>query len=514
MNDDSTTTIARNDGRTIARNTLYNLLGRGLPLLVGLATTPFVVRGLGETRFGLFSIGLAVISSFFMFDLGLGRAVAKYAAAYRAGGREREVPALLWNAVYLQAVLGIGAGLVLAAMTPWLVGGVFAIPDDLAAESAVVFYLLAATVVLCLTEFPFAGALEAYQRFGLINAVRAPINIVSLLYILQVAQGGHPLWHFFLFFLGSRFAITGLLLYLCRRVIPGLFQGMGPSLASVEPLFHFGKWVTLSNLVAPALLYADRFLLGALGTLGMVAFYTAPFQVLERLLIIPGTLTSTLFPAISALESSRATGEIQRLAARTLHYLVCVMGLGGVALAAAAPWVVWVFFGEAYLPHSVAVFRILLAGIVINALALIPFSIVQGCGRPDITAKLHVLEFPIHLALLYLGYQLAGLPGVALAWMLRVTLDAGLLTLICVMKGWLDLRHLAALGTVRNAGVFLGSGILLSQLQWGASGLHMALACVLVLLVAGYTWKMGLGAEQRREILHFVRRQPDTDGGV
>ncbi len=42
-------------GSLIARNTLLNLIGQALPLLVGVVTIPLVVHGLGTERFGLLS---------------------------------------------------------------------------------------------------------------------------------------------------------------------------------------------------------------------------------------------------------------------------------------------------------------------------------------------------------------------------------------------------------------------------------------------------------------------------
>ena len=510
MTDDA---AAPHSGRAIARNTLFNLLGRGIPLLVGLLVLPFVVRGLGEARFGLFAIGMAVISSFFVFDLGLGRAVAKYSAAYRASKQEDAIPPLLWSAVLLQLGLGSLAGLAMAAITPYLVENVLEIAEPMWSEARRVFYLLAATVILALTEYSFAGALEGYQRFGAINAVRAPLNTLSLLFILWVAQTGNSLALFFAFVLATRVLLILLLLGISVRTIPGLFKRMRPTRQSIAPLVHFGKWVTVSNVVAPALLYADRFLLGSLGGMAQVAYYTAPFQVVERLLIIPGTLTSTLFPAISALDQTDARHDVQRLSGETLHYLLCIMGLIGVGLSGVAPWLVWVFFGEAYLEPSLAVFRILVLGFSINALSYVPFSVIQGCGRPDITAKLHVIEFPIHLLLLAIGYHLGGLPGVAWAWTLRVALDGALLLIVCLRLGWMDSRVLRELPVGRNATVLLLAGFGLSFVPWDAGLIEMGAGGLVLVGTVLYTVLLGLRPMDRARIVAFLRSRTTAHGG-
>jgi len=60
---------------------------------------------------------------------------------------------------------------------------------------------------------------------------------------------------------------------------------------------------------------------------------------------------------------------------------------------------------------------------------------VQGYGRPDIAAKFHLLELPFYLITLSLALRWYGIVGAAVAWTLRVTLDASLLF---VAAGWLS----------------------------------------------------------------------------
>lgn len=62
----------------IARNTLLNLLGQGIPMLVGLVALPVVARGLGPDRLGFLSLAWTLASYFTLFDLGLGRATTRY----------------------------------------------------------------------------------------------------------------------------------------------------------------------------------------------------------------------------------------------------------------------------------------------------------------------------------------------------------------------------------------------------------------------------------------------------
>jgi O-antigen/teichoic acid export membrane protein len=67
-------------GGLLARNTLFNLIGQGLPLVVAVVTIPLIIQGLGIDRFGLLSLAWVVLGYFAIFDLGLGRATTKFVA--------------------------------------------------------------------------------------------------------------------------------------------------------------------------------------------------------------------------------------------------------------------------------------------------------------------------------------------------------------------------------------------------------------------------------------------------
>lgn len=43
-------------GSVLARNTVLNLIGQGVPLLVAVVAMPFVIQGLGVERFGILPV--------------------------------------------------------------------------------------------------------------------------------------------------------------------------------------------------------------------------------------------------------------------------------------------------------------------------------------------------------------------------------------------------------------------------------------------------------------------------
>ncbi|MFN3135280.1 MAG: oligosaccharide flippase family protein [Candidatus Kryptonium sp.] len=71
-------------------------------------------------------------------------------------------------------------------------------------------------------------------------------------------------------------------------------------------IFSFGGWITVVNIGNPILTYIDRFLICVILSIGVLAYYTAPFEAVQRLWIIPANLVITLFPAFSLLGEREA----------------------------------------------------------------------------------------------------------------------------------------------------------------------------------------------------------------
>lgn len=52
--------------------------------LVGLVYTPYMLRSMGQSEYGLYSLVASVVAYLTVLDLGMGNAVVRYTAKYRA----------------------------------------------------------------------------------------------------------------------------------------------------------------------------------------------------------------------------------------------------------------------------------------------------------------------------------------------------------------------------------------------------------------------------------------------
>lgn len=242
-------------------------------------------------------------------------------------------------------------------------------------------------------------------------------------------------------------------LVLCLRVAPELRDGIAWHGPAVGPLLRFGGWMTVSNVVSPLMVTLDRFLIGALVSVTAVAYYATPYEVVTKSLLLPGALMAVMFPAFSAgfAQDRERTALLFGRSVKSLFLVLFPIMLCTVALAQDG---LKLWLGAEFAEHSFRVLQWLAVGVFINSLALVPFTLLQGVGRPDLTAALHLIELPFYLGLLWWLISTRGIEGAAIAWTARVVVDA-------LMLFGLAKRHLPGKSPMRLQTVLLPAVALL-----------------------------------------------------
>jgi O-antigen/teichoic acid export membrane protein len=495
-------------GRLLARNTLYNLVGQAAPMLVAVLAIPLLIDGMGAARFGVLSLAWIGVGYFSLFDLGLGRALTQFIAERLGSDREGEIPAATWTALLLMLLLGLVGAVLLAAVSPWLVRSTLDVPAELRSEALHTFYLLAAALPFVISTAALRGILEAQQRFGIVNAVRVPMGVFTFLGPLLVLPLSVRLEPVVGALVAARVVAWGVHLYLCLRFLPELRRQARPEVAHVRGLLRFGGWLTVTNVVSPIMVYLDRFLIGALLSVAAVAYYVTPYEVVIKLWLVPSAIAGVLFPAFSA-SFVHEPGRAALLLERGLKAVWIAMFPVALVLVVLAREGLTLWLGAEFAGNSIEVLQWLALGLFINALAQIPFTFIQAAGRPDLTAKLHLLELPFYLTAVWMLTRAYGIQGTAMAWTARIALDTLALFIMTALR----------LPAARDAIVRLGAVALVSLVVLGlgmvaAGGALVKGAMVLASLgvFAAFAWVGLLDAGERAAVVRLVRSGARGEG--
>ena len=494
-------------GRELAKNTLWNVLGQGVPLLVALLTIPQLIQGLGIERFGVLSLAWIVIGYFSLFDMGLGRALTKLVAEKLGTGQTQEIPALVWTALVLMSVLGLMGAMVIAALAPWLVHSVLRIPAPLQMETLKAFYLLAFSIPIVISTAGLAGLLQAYQRFDLINALNIPLGVFTYLGPLVALHFSNDLLSVVALLAAGRLLAWGGYLLMCLRLVPMLRNGIRMRRALLRPLISFGGWLTISNIIGPLMMYSDSLLIGSLTSMASVAYYATPYNIVTKFWLIPIALTSVLFPAFSATSTSNRVHTVGLVSRGTSTIFLVLFPLILVIVTLAHEGLTF-WLGAEFANNSTHVLQWLAIGIFISSLTNLPYVLIQARGRPDFTAKLHLMELPVYLLALWWLIETYGIQGAAIAWVARATVS------MLLLFGMAQRMLSALVPFIRRLALALGIALFTLMIGASISGDFITKGAFLLLALVVFataSWWLLFTRRDRALVYNLLKVQSDSD---
>jgi len=463
-------------GRLLAKNTLWSIGASVSSIAIALCSVPILLKYLGTDRFGVISLVWIVEGQFSLFDLGLSQALTKLVAERLGAARDKEVPAVFWSCLLIMGIFGLVGATILRLAAAWIVHSALKVPVGIQGETLTAFHLVAVSLPIVISSAGLRGLLAAYQRFDLLSAVRVPISLFSYLVPLAVLPFSRSLGPFIFVLILARFAAWAIHFVLCLHVCPVLRCNLTVRGAPWSHMFRFGGWMTVTNIIGPIMVNIDRVLIGALLSMTAVAYYATPYEAATKLWIIPSAISGVLFPAFAtALVQDRQRAAL--LFEKGVKYIF--LSLFPVVLGALAlgHLVLHLWLGATFAQNSTTVLRLLAVGVFANSLAQVPFWQIQAANRPDLPAKVHLIELPCYLLLFWSLTRTYGVGGAGLAWMLRAVIDS-------VVMFWLSSR---LLGESKPCAQHLAKLAILATPLFLASVLIKGTTLAIVFVLAVYT---------------------------
>ncbi len=405
--------------KSLRANIIFNLGGALVPLCVSILVIPLYLVRVGQARYGIISLVWLLFGYFGLFDLGLSQATTNHLArpTNQAPVRQAEI---FWTATAVNIILGIVGGTVFALFGKYILGLLVSIPVDLKAELQDALTWVACLLPLSTTGAVFAGALEAHERFLELNVIQViGASLAQVLPLLAVIVMGPRIETAVAATFVARLATTLPIFVLAVRQCG---RGFAPSVvaATAHELFRYGGWITVSNIASPILVSIDQFMIGAVIGVSSVPRYSIPFSFATKILLLPTAMMRALFPQLTKLGMQDAVARAESVTVSVSLALVLVCA----PLILLSHYALRLWLGSEFAAGASMLSRIIILGVWINGLAYVAFVTLQSQGMPSVTAKLHVFELLPFLALLWVGLHYIGLIGAALAWSLRVLIDA------------------------------------------------------------------------------------------
>ena len=223
---------------TIARNTLYNLIGYGIPLVFAFLFIPSLIANLGDERYGILNLSWIVVGYFSFLDFGFSKALTKTISEKIGMDQIDEIPGLFWTTLVIILLISL-IFTILALNFVTDVSVIFNISENAKLVSVKTFYLLALLIPIVATMAGLRGFLEAYQKFGSINFIRIILGVSTFLGPLIILMITISLFWITFFFLGIMVVVGFYSLLMCFKLNSNLKSNIPANFNYLKHLISF-----------------------------------------------------------------------------------------------------------------------------------------------------------------------------------------------------------------------------------------------------------------------------------
>ena len=301
--------------RQIKMGVILSYLTLALSNIIALVYTPFMLRMMGQSEYGLYSLVASVVAYLTIMDFGFGNAIVRYTAKYRAELKQNEQYYLFGMFLAIYVIIGLIAfclGLWLYNHTDLLFEQSMSVDELRKVRLMILLMVFNVAITFPLSIFP--AIIMAYENFvfhKVVNLIRVflqPCLMIPLLLLGYRAVGMVVL---------TTILNIGTLIIYCWYCFSHLririfFSRFDISLLKEISIYSF--YVFLTIIVDRAFWSTGQFILGILSGTKDVAIYSLVVQLCNYYMAFSLAISGVFLPKMTQLVSEgKSIQEISSL---------------------------------------------------------------------------------------------------------------------------------------------------------------------------------------------------------
>lgn len=495
----------------LKKNILSNWVLFGYTAVVGFFLTPFIVRSLGDTMYGVWGLLTSVVGYLGLLDVGVRLAVTRFVAGSVATGDHERASRYASTSVALFGLAGITA----IALSAGLSAGVhvfFDIPEQVLRTARLVLLLGGSTVALTLMAGTFGGVVVACERFDLPNLTELAIQSARALMVVAILSSGGGLVGLAVLHLGLAFARLVINILLARHVYPEL--RISPALiGSTEraDIFRFGVSLTALTIASTLAFSTDSMVIATFLPVAMITPFAIGASLTQYARSIVGGISYVITPRSSRLQGVGDAEGIRRMVLAAGRGATLVLLPITITFLIRGTSFIELWMGEEYAVASSRVLWILSIALSFAAAREIASSSLVGLGRHAGLVPAMLVEGVVNVALSVFLVRRWSIYGVAWGTMLP-SLAISLIFIPWYLRRTVGIRRREAAIQfwLRPALAMVGfaAGSYLVERLWPADNLLLfftQVALTLPLAVAG-AWWFSMEPREQENARQLLRR--------
>lgn len=289
---------------------VLNYVILGLNAIVGLTYTPYMLRCLGQSEFGIYSLASAIIAYLSMLDLGFGNAVIRYTAKFRAEGKTEKQYSLFGMFTLLYSAIGIVvilAGLILYFNLDKMFGQT--LTDTELERTKIVTLLMVLNLAFTFPLSIYGAIITAYENFIFLRVVQIIKIILNTAIIIAFLYMGYKAVAIVIVHTVFNFVVLGLNYFYCRKKIKIKINFSRPDWHLIKEIGIYSFWIFLNVIMDRIYWSTGQFVLGAVSGTVAISVFAVAIQLQSMYMLFSGGVSGVFLPRITSMVAKNSSNH-------------------------------------------------------------------------------------------------------------------------------------------------------------------------------------------------------------
>lgn len=271
-----------------------------LNMVVGLIYTPYMLRMLGQSEYGLYSLAASVIAYLTVLDLGFGNAVVRYTSKFIAEGKKKEQEEMFGMFFLLYIVIGAIA-LTIGALLSLNVEGIFsrAMTPSEVSRTRIMLWVMTFNLAFTFPMSIWGSIMTAYERFvfqRIVSIIRSAMNPLVMVLLLAVGYKAVAM-----VIVTTIFNVITLLIncWYCKHKLLIKFRFAKINWGFLKEVSVYSFWIFLNVIMDRIYWSTGQFVLGIYKGTVAVSVYAVAIQIQNMYMLFSTSISGVMLPKVT-----------------------------------------------------------------------------------------------------------------------------------------------------------------------------------------------------------------------
>lgn len=371
---------------------ILSYVSLGLTSIISLIYTPIMLRLLGQSEYGLYNLANSVIGYLGILDFGLGNAVIRYTAKYKAlndKDREENLHGMFIIIYSILAIIIIIVGGILISNIEIVFSAKLTV-----VELKRMKILMSIMIFNLAISFPlsvFNGIVTAYEHFvfpKVMSIIRAILNPFVMIPLLLM---GYKSIGMIVATTVMNLIFIGVNIYYCFVILKVKIKFKKFEIKILREISGYSFFVFLNIIVDKIYWSTDQFILGAVSGTIAVAIYSVASTINTYYMNFSTAISSVFLPKVTSMVTKNVSDkEISELFIKTgrIQYIIMAFILGGFLILGKEFMTVWA--GSDYV-EAYYICLIVMIPLTIPLIQNLGITILQAKNMHKFRSKIYVV---------------------------------------------------------------------------------------------------------------------------